>query len=140
MKVYNGDKLLLGRLATAVAKDALMGEEVRVVNCENIYWSGNKILVLAHEKQKIDRRGHPDVSAKHSRLPERLVRRSIRGMLPWITPRGRVAFKRIMCYRGIPEELKNEKLITLESASVSKLPTLKYVTVGEICKRLGAKL
>ena len=139
MKIYNGEKMILGRLAALIAKDALMGEEVNVVNCEKIVVSGKKTTTFANEKQKRDRKGYPLKSAKFSRLPDRFVRRSIRGMLPWKQARGKEAFKRIMCYRGIPEALAGEKLISVEKASAAKLPTLKFITVGEICKQLGGK-
>ncbi|MBT4539769.1 50S ribosomal protein L13 [Candidatus Woesearchaeota archaeon] len=139
MKVYNGENMLLGRLATRVAKSALLGEEVKVVNCEKIMVSGRKTNTFAHHKQRYDRRGYPLKSANHSRLPERFVRRAIRGMLPWKQTRGKEAYKRIMCYKGIPGALENEKLITLEDATFKKLPTLKYTTVGSVCKHLGGK-
>ncbi len=138
MKVYNGEGIVLGRLATQAAKDALLGEEVRVVNCEKIIISGVKTTTFAHEKQRYERKGYPLKSAKFSRIPDRYVRRSIRGMLPWKTTRGKEAFKRVMCYRGLPEEFKGE-LIVLANASMKKLPILKYTTVGEVCKHLGGK-
>ncbi len=50
MKVYNGKDLILGRLATVVAKQALLGEEVKVVNCEKIMISGRKTNTVAMEK------------------------------------------------------------------------------------------
>jgi hypothetical protein len=43
-----------------------------------------------------------------------------------------------MCYKGIPESIK-EKPETIKSANISKLPVLKYMRVGDICKELGAK-
>ena len=137
MKVYNGENMILGRLAARVAKDALLGEEVNVINCEKVVVSGQKQKIFAALKQKYDRRGYPLKSANLSRLPERFVRRSIRGMLPWKQARGREAFEKIMCYRGVPESLKDVEVINLKEASLTKLPTLKYVRVGQICTQLG---
>src|SRR3989344_7897328 len=108
MKIYNGEGMVLGRLAARVAKDALMGEEVKVVNCEKVIISGSQTLTYALAKQKRDRGGHPMRRQTHSRLPERWVRRSIRGMLPWKQARGKEAFDRIMCYRGVPAELASQ--------------------------------
>jgi len=138
MKVYDGENMILGRLGTVVAKAALLGEEVRVVNCDKVIVSGKKEMVFANEKQKRARKGYPLKSAKFTRLSDRIVRRSIRGMLPWRKTRGREAFKRIMCHRGVPEALQG-KAIKIEGASVSKLPTLKYITIAELVKRLGGK-
>ena len=140
MKIYNGEGLILGRLATVIAKEILLGEEIQVVNCEKIVISGKKEKVVANEKKKRDRKGYPLKSAKFSRLPDRYMRRTIRGMLPWKNTRGKEAYKRVMCYIGIPEVIANEKIIVLEKASAKKLPTLKYITVGEVCKALGGKV
>ena len=138
MKVYNGEGMILGRLAAKAAKEALLGEEVKIVNCEKIVISGDKDNTHAREKRRRDRKGYPLKSAKHSRLPDRFVRRTVRGMLPWKLARGKEAFKRVMCYRGIPENLAGE-LISIKEAAAAKLPTLKYTTVGEVCNRLSGK-
>lgn len=137
MKVYNGEGIILGRLASAAAKASLLGEEVRVVNCEKIIVSGQPTEAIQRAKIRRDRKGYPLKSAKHSRVPEKYVRRSIRGMLPWKFTRGREAFKRIKCYRGLPAELTNQELIKIADASVKKLPMLKYITVKEICQAIG---
>jgi large subunit ribosomal protein L13 len=137
MKVYNGENMLLGRLATIVAKDALLGQEVRVVNCEKVVISGKKVNAFNNEKIKRARKGYPLKSAKFTRLADRCVRRSIRGMLPWKQARGKEAFKKIMCHNGIPSELSDKELIVVEKASVKRLPNLKYTTIGEVCKQLG---
>ena len=139
MKIYNGEGLILGRLATVIAKEILLGEEIQVVNCEKIVISGKKEKVVANEKTKRDRKGYPLKSAKFTRMPDRCVRRTIRGMVPWKQARGKEAFKRVMCFIGVPEPLANEKMITVEKHSVQKLPTLKYITIGKICKALGGK-
>ena len=140
MKIYNGEGMILGRLAARVAKDALLGEEVKVVNCEKIVISGSKEINFARAKQKRGRYGHPHRSQTHSRLPDRWVRRSIRGMLPWKQARGKEAYKQIMCYNGVPEEFAGNDLIALTDSSQKKLPNLKYVTIGEICRHIGGKV
>ena len=136
MKVYNGEGIILGRLASAVAKDLLLGEEVSVVNCEKIIISGNKAGTVALQKQRRERRGHPYRAQEISRLPELFVKRSIRGMLPWKQSRGKEAFRRVRCYRGVPMTLSSD-MIVLSDHSFTKLPTLKYLPVGEVVKKLG---
>ena len=140
MKIYNGEGMILGRMAAVIAKASLLGEEVNVVNCEKMVVSGRKTNTVAQEKQKRDRKGYPLKSAKFSKLPDRYVRRTIRGMVPWKQARGKEAYKRVMCYIGIPAGLADKEMITIKEASMKKLPTLKYITVGEVCKRLGGKL
>ena len=137
MKIYNGEGLILGRLATVVAKDLLLGEEVNVINCEKIVISGDKFNTFGVEKQKRERGGYPLKSQKYSRLPSFFVKRMIRGMLPWKESRGKVCYHNLKCYIGTPAELAGQKALTLEKASVKKLPTMKYITVEEVCKNLG---
>ncbi len=141
MKIYNGEGMILGRLAAAVAKDALLGEEVKVVNCEKIIVSGRKTNTFAAAKQRYERRGYPPKSANPSRLPERHVRRAIRGMLPWKRARGKEAFKRVLCYRGVPGEFSDAfaNAVSVEKAAAAKLPTLRQTTIREICAHLGWK-
>jgi len=131
--------MILGRLATIVAKEILLGEEVRVVNCEKVVISGDKFNTFALQLERRERKAYPLKSAKLHRVSDRYVRRTIRGMLPWKTMRGKEAFKRVMCYKGIPAEFREKELIVNDKASVSKLPMLKYVTVGEVCRHIGGK-
>ncbi len=140
MKIYNAEGIILGRLATIVAKDALLGEEVHVINCEKSIISGHKITTVEHERERRLRKGYPLKSAKFSRLPDRYVRRTIRGMVPWKFARGKDAFHRIQCHIGIPIGLKDKPAIILTKESAKKLPSLRYMTVGEVCKQLGGKV
>ncbi len=140
MIVYNAEGLLLGRLASHIAKAALQGEEVRVVNCAKAFISGRKTNTFAREKQRRERGGHPLRSPTISRLPYLFVKRTIRGMLPWKQARGREAFKRILCYSQIPAEFAQEKMIAPQDASVKKLPNLQYTTIQELCRQLGGNI
>ena len=139
MKIYDGTGVILGRLGAAVAKDALCGEEVKIINCEKVVISGAKAQIISYELQRRNRHGYPLKGPQRSNLPERYVRRAIRGMLPWKKARGKDAFQRILCYRGIPAEFANITPIVLSTSTVSKLPTLKYATVSDVCKGVGSK-
>lgn len=140
MKIYNGEGMILGRLASVVAKDALLGEEVIVVNSEKAIISGRKPNIIARENWKRSRKGYPLKSPKVSRLPDRFVRKTIRRMLPWKSARGKEAYKRIMCYIGVPSEYAGKEFITVKSASVKKLPSLNYMSINDICKSIGSKV
>ena len=54
-------------------------------------------------------------------------------------PKGKEAFKRIMCYNGIPEQFEGKQLEKIPGAEINKVPNLNYVTIQEICKKLGVK-
>jgi len=139
VKIYNGEGIILGRLAGRAAKDLLLGEEVIVLNCEKVMISGRKTQTTAVAKNRRERSGHPDRRVTISRLPERLVRRAIRGMIPWKTARGKEAFRRVTCFRLVPEQFQGKEMIVLEDAKAENLPTLKRITMGELSKNLGWK-
>jgi large subunit ribosomal protein L13 len=135
MIVINAENLILGRLATFVAKQALLGQEVRVINAEKAIVSGKKKSVLAEKKNARDR-GIPTKGPSIPRMADRYVRRTIRGMLPHRQAKGAEAYKGILCYVGVPEEFKDAEVTTLDYAKVEKLPTLNYIPVSEIVRHI----
>jgi len=138
MIVIDASNLIVGRLGTYVAKEALLGNDVVIVNSEKAVVTGKKINVFEDYLNKIHRGTFK--GPLFPKQPDRILRRIIRGMLPHKKPRGRDAFKKIMCYVGIPEEFKDKKAISVDSANISKLPNLKYVDLLTISRRLGAKV
>ncbi|GIU68915.1 MAG: 50S ribosomal protein L13 [Candidatus Woesearchaeota archaeon] len=139
MIVIDGKDLIVGRVATFAAKKALLGETIRIINCEQMVITGSKPF-LTKESHRRRVQGTWSKGPFYYRMPDRYVRRIIRGMLPYKTARGKQAYSRILCYVGMPDELKNEKNITIESAHISKVPNLKYITVKELSKLMGAKI
>jgi len=139
MVVIDASNMILGRLSAKVAKMALLGERVDVVNCEKVIITGNKAQVLSIYQQR-RARGIPTSGPFYQRTPDKVVRRTIRGMLPYKRQRGSNAYKRIRCYVGLPEEFEKEKIQRIEAADMSKLQKLKYVTVEQICRAIGGKV
>lgn len=138
MKVINGKDLILGRLATAVAKMAIDGEEVAIVNCEDVVIVGKKKEVIARYKQRAERGTHSTGPFLH-RGPDRIVRRTIRGMMSYKTKEGSEAFRRVMCYVGVPEGMSLDKAEKV-GKDITTTNNINYITVGELGKTLGAKL
>ena len=134
--IINAEDLILGRMATVAAKQALMGENVVIVNCEKAVLTGNKTQILAKYRARRER-GRPTKGPFIHRRSDMFVRRSIRGMLPYKQSKGSAAFKRIMCYKGVPPEFEGKEMITIEKASVEKLPNTKFITVEHVCKWMG---
>jgi large subunit ribosomal protein L13 len=137
MTVIDATNLILGRMATNIAKRAILGEKIDVVNCENAIITGERSVVLAKYQRKI-KLGAALTGPYYQRMPDRLVRRVIRGMLPYKRETGRKAFESVMCYVGVPESLKSHKVETIKEADASRLKTLKFVTIKDVCKHLGA--
>ncbi|MBN2142537.1 50S ribosomal protein L13 [Candidatus Woesearchaeota archaeon] len=136
MIIIDAKNQIVGRIGVVVAKQALLGEEVAVINCEKAVITGSRDYVLGKFKQRRDR-GVPRKGPFYPRMPDRFVRRSFRGMLPMDKTRGREAFKRIMCYMGVPKDFEGKKTLVVPGADRSKLPTTKIVSVDEICRFLG---
>ena len=126
MIIIDATNLILGRLASFAAKQLLAGETVRVINCEKAVISGRKENVFEEYLHRMER-GAIRKGPFLIRMPDKIVRRTIRGMLPWKKAKGKELFRKVYCYVGVPEELKDKKAVTVESANVSKLPTLRYV-------------
>ena len=113
MKIIDGKNAVLGRLASYVAKEALKGEDIAIINCEQIIVTGNKESIKENLESKRKRVGSTQKGPKVSRTSEKIVKRVIRGMLPnYRVGRGRIAFKRIKCYVGMPKELEEMKKIS----------------------------
>lgn len=136
--IIDGTNLIAGRVATRAAKLALLGEKVDIVNCDKLVITGNKKNIIERFTQKIHR-GTPHHGPFYPKTSDRIMRRMIRDMLPYKKERGIKAFKRVMCYVGIPDKFKNEKMETIKEANVSKLPNIKFMTFGELTKYIGGK-
>ena len=141
MRIINAEGLILGRLASKVAKMLLEGEEVIIVNAEKAIITGNREDIFAKYKQRTElrTRTNPRRGPFYPKRSDEIVRRTVRGMLPWKTDRGRKAFRRLKVYVGIPKEFKDKEIETISEAHMSRLATPKYVTVGEVAKFLGGK-
>ena len=137
--IIDGNKLILGRVASVVAKKAFDGEFVIIVNCEKMIVTGSRKFLLNKFKERQDK-GHPYHGPFLPKMPDRLVKRVIRGMLPYKKERGRNALKKVMCYIGIPEKYKTQKFEIIRSADYSKLKTLNFMSISEYSKYYGKKI
>ena len=136
--IIDGNNLILGRLASYSAKQALLGKKVDIVNCEKIVVSGKRKSILNDIKAAFAR-GEYLKGPFPSRRADRYVRRTVRGMLPYNQYKGKSAFKRVMCYRGIPDKFKDQKFQTIEEFNIQKTKSLSFITVGQIEKFLGGR-
>lgn len=110
MIVVDGKDCILGRLSSFAAKEALKGKEISVINCKEVIISGNKEYIEEKFKQRRKRVGSGQKGPKIHRSSSKIVKRSIRGMLPnYREGRGAVAYKKIKCYDDAPKELENIK-------------------------------
>ncbi|MDD1648566.1 MAG: 50S ribosomal protein L13, partial [Methanomicrobiales archaeon] len=109
-----------------------------VVNAEKAVISGTKARVFAiYEKKRS--RGSREGGPFFPRRPDHLVKRTIRGMLPYKREPGREAFHRVKVYVGVPPEFAGKEMESFPEAHVSRLSSPRYVTVGAVSTFMGAK-
>lgn len=151
--IVNAEGQVLGRIASFVAKRALMGDKVIVVNAEKALISGTKTGILTETDRRLGIRnwGNPKKGPYLMKRPDNFVRRVIRGMLPYSKnrygARGREAFKNVIVFVGVPQKeiIKFDK--NFEQANINEISNKylqkkqlkRYVTVEEFCEMLGYK-
>lgn len=133
--IIDAKGLILGRMASIIAKRLLQGETIIIVNAEKAAISGKR-LSRVEEAKTFLKVGHPRKGPYHHRRPDMIVRRTIRGMLPRKKPKGQQAYKRLKVHLGTPPELKNKEAQTMFEASAERL-RCPYITVGELAKEIG---
>ncbi len=140
-QVIDCDSQILGRLASKTAKLLLNGSSVVLVNAEKAAISGHGDDIVSEYKQKIEwkDKANPDHSPYWSRRPDLLVKRTVRGMLPYDKARGRDAFKRLRVYVGVPEGVGKAQSESERSKDRSQVYE-DAITVKELCERLGYRL
>jgi large subunit ribosomal protein L13 len=132
--IIDADGLILGRLASHVAQRLLAGEEIVIVNAEKAIITGGKDDVIAHFRHRRDV-GSGRKGPLYPRTPHMMLKRTVRGMLPFKKPRGRDAYKRLKVHISVPTELSKKKFESIEGAS--QLSTQRYMTLGEVSEVLG---
>ncbi|WP_440059002.1 50S ribosomal protein L13 [Thermogladius sp. 4427co] len=137
--IVDASGLILGRMASIVAKKLLEGYRVYIVNAEKAVLSGEKKRVIEGYKLLLKVRTHynPEKSGiRRPRSPANIVKRAIRGMLPMDKAKGRMAYKRLRVYIGMPKEFEGKPLTRFPEAEASRLSG-RYITVGEVAESLG---
>ena len=136
MKIIDASECVMGRLASSVAKSLLNGEEVHIINAENAVISGSKEMVFGEYISKRNL-NHPRKGPYYPRMPHMMLKRAVRGMIPYQKPKGREAFKRLKVDVGTPLALQKEKAETIEKAKMNN--STKYIRLGDVSENLGAK-
>ncbi|KYK21289.1 50S ribosomal protein L13 [Thermoplasmatales archaeon SG8-52-4] len=134
--IIDANGATLGRLSTNIAKRLLNGEEIAVINSEKAIITGKKFAIKNRYKEKREL-GTYRKGPFFPRMPDQIVKRTIRGMIPYQTPHGRTAFKRLKCYNDIPKEFEGKKFEAIKEAE--KKP-IDFITIEELSRSLGAKV
>jgi len=143
--VVDAEGKILGRMASFVAKQLLLGKRVAIINAEKAVVTGNPSTILQKylKRRAIQGKPRPERGPVQPRTPDRIVWKTVRGMLPMKKAKGREALRRLRVYIGVPPELQNVEPVQLEEEyTVDHLrpkPGVKQVTVLWLAKQLGWK-
>ncbi|WP_253736563.1 50S ribosomal protein L13 [Halohasta salina] len=133
--VVDARDCILGRVASEVAQKVLDGERVAVVNAEDAVITGNEEDTMSTYRKRAEIGS--DRGPYYPKRPDRIFKRSIRGMVPYKKEHGREAFENVRVYVGNPYDEDGE---VLEGTSLDRLSNIKFISLGEISEKLGANV
>ena len=131
--ILDGDRCILGRLASYAVKQTLQGNSIAILNCEKVFITGNKQDILERYLKKRARGKSGKMKGPlFPTSPDKIMRRTIRGMMKYKEGRFKPAFKKIKCYNGVPEEYQKA-----EKSSICKVEDgKKGISLGELSRLL----
>ncbi|OQR92576.1 60S ribosomal protein L13 [Achlya hypogyna] len=132
---------MLGRLASLVAKELLLGQHVVAVRCEELNISGSHVRNKVKFMQFLNKRTatNPKKGPIHYRAPSRMFWRAVRGMLPHKTARGAAALQRLKVFDGVPSPYdKVKRMVVPDALRVLRLKACRRFTVlGKLSSEVG---
>lgn len=158
--VIDANNMILGRLATQVA-EIILGKKaevggigvdgkpttVKVQPDDMVYIiNADKCVITGHpgvttqryiQRMHIKTLTNPRRGPFHPRQPEAIVRRAVRGMIPWKKSNGKEAYRRLRVFVGTPEEASPSVALILPDASAAD-KLAKQITVGELARRISS--
>ena len=147
--VYNAEDKVLGRLASVVAKQLITakkaGEDTRViiVNAEKAIVTGKRSTILSDYRAKYEL-NHPRKGPFFPRMPDQILKRTVRGMLPYQkNSSGRNALRSLRVEIGTPSDLSGDLPDGCEwgdSTKIDRPLPERFVRLGDISKELGVKV
>jgi large subunit ribosomal protein L13 len=134
--VIDASDKVAGRLASRIAKELLKGERVIVVNAESAVISGNPKHIIDDYTEKRER-GDPYHGPFYPKEPDRILKRIVRGMLPYKSAKGKDAFKRLRVFISVPEEYGKAEFSEIKGAENNL--KCKTMSLGGLAVKLGAR-
>ncbi len=135
--IINAEDTIIGRLSSIVAKRLLLGEKIIIINAEKGLISGNpgttanKYLQRYHMKTK----SNPLKGPFYPRKPDQILKRTIRGMLPYRKSKGKDAYSRLRVYNNFPSIFQDKNVEILEETQLNN-PKSPYISLGELYTKI----
>ena len=135
--IIDAEDAVIGRLASLVAKRLLSGENIIIINAEKGLISGNpgditkKYLQRYHIKTK----SNPLKGPFHPRKPDQIIKKTVRGMLPYGKARGKEAYKRLKVFPNFPSVFQDQKIESLAETKRNN-PKSPYISLAELYSKI----
>jgi|TARA_B100002003_G_C13888389_1_gene433359 large subunit ribosomal protein L13 len=127
--IIDAEGAVFGRVCSFVAKKALEGNEMVIVNSEKVVITGNKKDIIGKYDALRKKGGHSQKGPKYSNVAYMMLKKGIRGMLPDHRKGiGKQALNRVRCHNGIPKEFEEEKVLKISAPKKIKSMTLKELS------------
>ena len=128
-------------MASYVAKHLELSQKVVIVRCESTMLGGkhyrNKLNFMDYLHKRCNSK--PSHGPNHQKSPAQIVYKTIKGMLPYKTPKGAAALGRLKCFVGCPLSVNAKKKMVIPDAlkAVRLAPRARYSILGNIAKECG---
>ena len=132
--VVDARDCIVGRVASNVAQRALDGERVAVVNAQSAVITGNEEATMDVFRKRVE--VGAESGPYYPKRPDGILKRSIRGMLPYKSTDGREAFENVRVYVDNPYD-RGE---VLDGTSLDRLSNINFTTLGDVAEDLGANV
>jgi len=137
--IVDAKGLVAGRLSTKLAKLLIQGESITLLNAEEAIIVGNKVNIMEKFKLRVDAavKSNPHFGPKYARIPDRMLRRMIKGMLPIKQTTKEKIIKRLKVYNAVPKEFAKEKAVFFGEFACNGRHS--FMTLKEIADLLGGR-
>ena len=137
--LVNAEGLVAGRMASKIAKRAINGETIIIVNAEKVILVGTRQAVMKKFQQRVDAavKSNPLYEPKYDRVPSKILQKMIRGMLPNKSRTRERLLKQIKIFNSVPEKIKLEEAEKMDEIKCNEKHD--FMTMEEVAKLLGGK-
>ncbi|UCG00574.1 MAG: 50S ribosomal protein L13 [Candidatus Heimdallarchaeota archaeon] len=135
--IIDAENSILGRLSSIIAKRLLKGEKIIIINANKGLISGGGDFIAAKylQRWRIKTKSNPLKGPFHPREADKILKRTIRGMLPYHKSRGKEAYHRLVVYKDFPETLR-EKDIEIIPETQKINPKASYISLGQLRSKI----
>jgi len=136
--VYDAKNQILGRFASTVARELLAGKSIAVINSESAIIVGGKRGIVEKYKTRLNlqEKSNPEHSPYWSRRSDMLVKRAIRGMLPYKKATGMNAYRHLLVFMGVPAKFEKTKPIGIKTKDANGI-YMPHMTIRDLSRLLG---